>query len=322
MSASFRKIDYSLRPAKYAERKMFVEILRRLAAFQPVEDYAYIGFGSVWFSDFTLFHRALGIKSMVSIEQAVEARERIEANKPFQIRVEYDSSSSALPKMEWDRRVIVWLDYDGPLNTSMLQDVRTVAARCLSGSVIAVSVQCMRAPEYTAYEVEKATDENAIGAIERFRNAFGRQRVPPEASDEDLISWPYGKLSRNMLRSEIDSALANRNTGGDNPLSFLPICEIEYQDDARMTTLIGLVADTADIQRYPLCGFDRLDFMPAPGQPIRIDMPKLTIRELRYLEQQLPLGDNEVSFGAIPTSDANKFIRMYRYFPNFAVMEA
>ncbi|WP_313513173.1 O-methyltransferase [Pseudomonas sp.] len=322
MSASFRKIDYSLRPAKYAERKMLVEILRRLAAFQPVEDYAYIGFGSVWFSDFTLFHRALGIKEMISIEQASDARVRIDANKPFQIKIEYAKSSAALPRIDWTGRKIIWLDYDGPLSLSMLDDVRIVSNRVASGSVVAVSVQCMKAPEYIAAESEKETDEHAIGAIDRFRQVFGRQRVPQDASDEDLVSWFYGKLSRNMLRLEIEATLAGRDAGHANGLRFQPICEIEYQDDAKMTTLVGLVVDDEDAMIYPRCGFDRLDFISDDGRPIKIDMPKLTIRELRYIEQQLPLNGGDLSLGAIPQSDANKFIKMYRYFPNFAVMEA
>jgi len=125
-----------------------------------------------------------------------------------------------------------------------------------------------------------------------------------------------------MLRLEIEATLAGRDAGHANGLRFQPICEIEYQDDAKMTTLVGLVVDDEDAMIYPRCGFDRLDFISDDGRPIKIDMPKLTIRELRYIEQQLPLNGGDLSLGAIPQSDANKFIKMYRYFPNFAVMEA
>jgi hypothetical protein len=101
MSASFRRIDYSLRPAKHAERRMLCDIFRRLRPFGRIEDYVYVGFGSVWFSDFALFHRALGIKRMISIEQAETARDRIEANKPFQIPVIYNQSTNVLPTLDW-----------------------------------------------------------------------------------------------------------------------------------------------------------------------------------------------------------------------------
>ena len=89
MSGSFKRIDYSLRPAKHAERRMLCDIFRRLRPFGRVENYVYVGFGSIWFSDFMLMHRSLGIKDMISIEHSIESRDRIEDNKPFRIPVDY-----------------------------------------------------------------------------------------------------------------------------------------------------------------------------------------------------------------------------------------
>jgi len=74
MTASYQLIDYSVRPAKFAERKMLSEMLGRLKVFGSLETYRYIGFGSIWFSDCVLFHRALGIEHMVSIGIFVERR--------------------------------------------------------------------------------------------------------------------------------------------------------------------------------------------------------------------------------------------------------
>ncbi len=61
MKPSYEKIHYGLRPAKNIERKMMCECFWRLSAFHPVHNYRYIGFGSVYFSDFLLFHKVLGI---------------------------------------------------------------------------------------------------------------------------------------------------------------------------------------------------------------------------------------------------------------------
>ena len=68
MTARYRRVDYSLRPAKHAERRMLAEVFRRLRPFQPIEDYTYIGFGGLWFVDFALIHRMLGVHKMISIE--------------------------------------------------------------------------------------------------------------------------------------------------------------------------------------------------------------------------------------------------------------
>ncbi|ABY96435.1 hypothetical protein PputGB1_0524 [Pseudomonas putida GB-1] len=297
-----------------------VDIFRRLTPFQPIEDYGYVGFGSVWFSDFILFHKSLGIKNMVSIEASEGARERFEENRPFQISMKFSNSSEALPKLNWDQRTIAWLDYDDTLVTSMLHDVRSVASRAVSGSILAVSVQCMKAKALIEYHEEN--DPSKASAIERFRQTFGRERVPDEARDEDLAGWPYGKLCRKILTTEIELALSDRNTNPETAMQFIPICEIEYQDDARMTTIVGIFVSPEEIERYKSCSFNKLDFMPIDNKAIRIEMPKLTVRELRKIEQQLPnIEGVELSLGSIPRSDAEKFCKMYRYFPNFAVME-
>ncbi|MNR45382.1 hypothetical protein D3C85_1642210 [compost metagenome] len=90
-----------------------------------------------------------------------------------------------------------------------------------------------------------------------------------------------------------------------------------------MTTVVGIFVSPEEMGRYELCSFSKLDFIPLNNKAIRIEMPKLTVRELRKIEQQLPSVEGiELSLGSIPRSDAEKFCKMYRYFPNFAVMEA
>ena len=321
MTSSFRKINYSLRPAKHAERRMLCEIFGRLGPFQPVERYIYLGFGSVWFADFILFHRHLGIREMISIERVANARARIEDNKPFRaVTVHYREATRVLPRLKWNRRYFVWLDYDEPLLPEMLIDTRTVADRAPSGTVLAVSVQCHKAREYAAAESEPGGQSG----IERFRNEFGRQRVAQKVSEEDLMGWPFGALCRSIIASEIEAALAVRNgpVQGADVLSFRPICEIEYEDGAKMTTIVGLLAAAKDDQFVEACGFDRLDFMPAHGRPVRIRVPNLTVREVRKLEQQLPqLRAGKLELGSIPAAEAKAFADLYRYLPNFAVLE-
>ena len=68
MAKSFTKIDYRLRPAKAVERRMMAEAFLRLRPFGSVESYRYIGMGSVYFSDFLLFHGLCGFDPMSSLE--------------------------------------------------------------------------------------------------------------------------------------------------------------------------------------------------------------------------------------------------------------
>lgn len=321
MTASFKRIDYSLRPAKHAERRMLCDVFRRLKPFGRVEEYVYVGFGSIWFADFTLMHRSLGIKDMISIEQVETARERIEDNKPFRIPVDYRQSKYALLDLDWKRKQFLWLDYDDPLSVNILLDLRTVVSRACSGTVLSVSVQCSRAPQYA--EAEQDTTPDAPNAVDRFITVFGRQRVSPEVGAKDLVGWPFGKLSRAMLIQEIHSELAIRNSShADIEMCCRLICEIEYEDGAKMATISVIFYSPQDESIMDQCHFEGLDFMPITATPIRITVPKLTGREFKRLESQLPLAhDGQLVLGTIPAADANHFAKMYRYLPNFAVLE-
>jgi hypothetical protein len=322
MSASFRRIDYSLHPAKHAERRMLCEIFRRLWPFQPIDEYVYVGFGSVWFADFVLFHRVLGIRNMISIEKSAGARERFKANMPFgNITMDFRESSVALPSLDWDQKYFLWLDYDDPLLESMLLDVSTVAMHAPSGTLLAVSLQCQQ-----AREVQEASGEpKGASAMTRFRDRFGRDRVPSDVFEDDLYGWPFGGVSRRMLASEIRSALAVRNAviPEERRIVFHHVCDIEYEDGAKMTTAVGLFVANSDAGRVAECGFDRLDFMHHGTAVRRIRVPKLTIREIRSLERQLPQPNlDDLALGAIPRAEAEAFAEIYRYLPNFAVMES
>jgi hypothetical protein len=320
MTASFEKIDYSLRPAKYAERRMLRDIFRRLSVFDQPEDYSYVGFGSVWFSDFILFHRALGVRSMLSIEKANAARTRIQDNLPFRIGLDFRHSNTALSKHNWEPRQFVWLDYDDPLRIEMLQDVRTVVARIRSGSILAVTVQAERAREID--QAESDGDGSGLSAIDRFREFFTASRIPDDKFDDDLIGRPFANFSRKILLNEIDSALAVRQPrSGPDLMSFIPICSFEYADGVLMTTIVGLFYNHAERLKVEHCNFASLDFITSDGSVIEIEVPKLTLREMHSLEAQLPRNGQQLELGSIPSDEADKFAKYYRYFPNFAVVE-
>jgi hypothetical protein len=281
-----------------------------------------VGFGAIWFSDFSLIHRMLGVKEMISFEQTASAEPRIEENKPFRIKVDYRTSSKALPDLDWNRDQFLWLDYDDPLATYMLLDARTVAKRAKSGSVLSISVQCHQAPQVAIAATDQSA--NAPTALNHFIDTFGRDRVPLEVTEDQLYAWQYGALCRRMLLQEIEAELATRNStlSEEDQILFHQICEIEYVDGAKMTTITGIFYARKEQHLLEECHFELLDFNKLPPAPIRIEVPKLTLREFKKLESQLPLAHGiALDLGSIPPNEANRFVELYRYLPNFAVLE-
>src|SRR5437868_13211604 len=115
-----RIVNYSLRPAKNIERKMMAEAFARLAPLRPLTKYRYIGFGSEFFNDFSLYHQALGITDMISIERDATRVERCEFNRPYKsIDLIPGEASAVLQKLSWTKPSIVWLDDTKKLDRKM-----------------------------------------------------------------------------------------------------------------------------------------------------------------------------------------------------------
>jgi len=81
--SSYEKVNYLLRLRKQIERKIIIEMLQKLSKEIQVDKYHYIGFGSVYFADFILFHKYLHINDMTSLERDRKKRKRFGFNLPY-----------------------------------------------------------------------------------------------------------------------------------------------------------------------------------------------------------------------------------------------
>ena len=217
MTASFRKIDYSLRPAKHAERKMLSEIFGRMRVFEPLSSYQYIGFGSLWFSDFYLFHKLHGVSELISIEKTMDkkVKSRFKDNVPYKnINLRFGHASDELPRLNWGKRAFVWLDYDGTFNGEIVQDLRAVLMRVRSGSLVTIS--------YNTESAEEVDAENGgASPLNAFYTKYSKWGLSNGSFTEvDLRSWRFSELSRGLLLNAAEDALATRNARdrGTGPL--------------------------------------------------------------------------------------------------------
>ena len=335
--ASYRQIDYSLRPAKSIERKMLAEAFRRLTFFDHVSNYRYIGFGSTYFTDFILFHRTLGIRDMISIEERVTDKPRFEFNRPFNcIRMEYENSNTVLPREDWDKEVIIWLDYDKGLNIQKLQDIACVCTKAVSGSVLIVTVNARPVDVLRNRDLE-TEEEMQQFRLKKFTENVGESRAS-DFSSTDLEGWNLAKTYRKVILNEVDQTLADRNglLSDKKKMRSKPLFNFHYSDGQKMLTVGVLLYAEEDGEKVKMCDFEDpgLDFIRTGSEAYQIQVPRLTHRERRYLDKKLPLiAGEEVEEGesatdveedvdiGIPPADVERYIRLYRYFPNFAETE-
>jgi hypothetical protein len=310
VAPSYETINYSLRAAKQIERKMICEASKKLAEFCLLEAYRYVGFGSVFFSDFIMIHRMLSISKMVSIEKDEHKKPRFEFNKPYAcIKLEFGNSTTVLPVIGWNDRTILWLDYDGPLDGDVLSDVSSFCANAISGSLLLVSVNA-HPPSSDIKPVDWLTEK------------VGSKYVPLEIEKTNFSGWNFAKLVRRILCSTIKSALNDRNgaLGEYEKLEWHQVISFDYQDGAKMTTIGGVVVSKSERPHFDKCAFSALEFhISDPQESYRIEVPILTRRELRHLDQQLPLIEgSHLKGNGIPAGQLRQYEKVYRYYPNFA----
>ena len=302
MAGTYRTINYSLRPAKAIERKMLCEAFRRIHQFGRVEDYRYVGFGSIYFSDFSLFHRALGIDDMISIEEDVYARDCFEFNKPFScIELDFRHSSESLPTLDWNLKTIAWLDYDEKLNESKLEDVATLCTRACSGSMMIVSVNAE--PEREPSEDEKKEFETETGqpfSVDGYRLRVFRSRLqdgtPSNLSGSDLRGKGVAIASHRILQNTIAETLSNRNQilPQEERVNYQQLFHFHYNDGALMLTVGGIFFKEGDRSKFDACEFHSLDFVRYGDEAIMIRAACLTLKELRFLNAQLPTKEDDI----------------------------
>lgn len=317
-TGSYRKINYSLRPSKSIERKMLAEAIQRLSHFGRLSTYRYVGFGSTYFSDFKLFHKLLGIKKMVSIEEDVNNQNRFKFNRPFScVRMELGKSTSILPRLSWREKSIVWLDYDGVLTADVLNDVSFCLANVPSGSMLIVSLNAN--PEM--FDNSVLPEMRPEKRLESLKERVGTDKVPIDIAGSNLGGWGTAEIYRRIILNEIQETLSQRNGFRRFPIVFEQLFNFHYADGAKMLTLGGIVFREDQRELFLKCEFHQLDFIRPDKDDYSIDPPNLTFREIHFIDRHLPNRINTVSLDGLPIDDIRKYSKLYRYFPTFSETE-
>lgn len=313
MARSFEAINYMLRPNKNVERKLIAETLLHLKASFPIKDYRYVGFGSMWFSDFVLMHRSVGLSDLVSIER--ERPKRVEFNKPFGcIDVQFGDASDRLGEVLSSKKpAIVWLDYDGGLEAAMGGDIELAVSSLQSGSMVLVTVNAM-----VGQLDGRRRDGEAISPIEYLTEIVGSPTIKTKADQLTRANFP--QLVADILHERLKSAVLSYVPGSH----YHPIWTFQYKDDAIMITVGGMIADDADQEKIEAPGALKLPFV-SPSQCYQIELPVLTEKEKRALDRLLPT-DAAIAPEGLPFElrlrEIEAYRRFYLQYPVFNEMAA
>jgi hypothetical protein len=301
---SYRTVQYELRSAKQVERRMLIDALQTLSGEGwDISNYQYTGMGSVYFVDFVLLHKFLGINDMWSVEFDEDITKRVKFNRPFSfIKLFMDDVGDVIPQLSPRKRHILWIDYDTIVSGKVVQDVMLAAGRLSRGSILLVTV-----------DVEPPVRDGGPRKWKEYFNSEVKQYLRPNSR--------FGR--DNIVRVNLD-VLANAisaATAGRLGLEFLPLFSFDYRDGHRMLTMGGMFIDPNErakmmAGRLAERGYIRFSF---EDDPYRINVPRVTRKERLYLEGAMPCRD-----GWVPTSfemeaeDVRSYSEIYRFFPVYA----
>ena len=249
---------------------------------------------------------------MISIEKDAINKQRFEFNLPFKcIDIMYGNSNEELPKIDWNYKTIIWLDYDGKISLEILTDIKLVTSKLISGSVIIVSVNAE--PDIYDKDIEERLD--------CLKSTLGKDKVPYDIKASELSGWGFAKVLRRIINNEIEETLSGRNGGLHDlqKLTYNQVFNFNYDDGAKMLTVGGVVFDDSQSAHFDQSGFKHIEFIKESDEPYKIEVPNLTFKEIRRLNEQLPRKTGDIlKLPDVPDTDVEKYAKIYRYFPAFS----
>lgn len=287
---------------------MLIDVLQMLAmAHFPIRDYQYTGFGSIYFVDFVLFHKLLGIRRMLSIEHQQKVKRRVKFNRPYAcVDIVMRSATEVIPTLSPDRKHILWLDYDDVLSSNHLTDIRLAATYLSPGSILLVTIDV---------EPPGHASDGPREWMEYFHDEAGELAH----SFRDVKDFRESNLPRINVQI-VDHAL-RAGLAGRQDVVFSPLFNFLYADGHRMVTFGGML--TTETERRHLRGskvgdahFVRFDLRKPP---FKICVPRLTRKERNYLDSMMPCRKGwKPSEFEISVEDIQAYREIYPYFPAYA----
>ena len=321
-------VAYRLRPSKAVDRELFVSLLGRLAATLKIENHMYVGLGGAFLEEFRLLHARTGIVDMVCVEQEESVHERQKFNRPIStIQCVHDSLEDYLDEAEFNKPVVLWLDYTDPRQMrSQIDCFCSQVATLPLHSVVRITLNAnpgsLGTPDKD--EIIISLSSRSSGSkptlqewrLERLRERLA-EFVPVEFAPKDLETRAFGPGLIRILRLALDRSL-------EGYFDRKPIWAFSthYSDGQPMVTATVVVVPTVDTAIEAIV--NEWSFRPDDEEPLVIDLPALSTRERLTLEcsdDPAKCLDYDLPKSDLRTDPVQSFMTLYRVFPHFATVD-
>lgn len=317
-------IPYQLRPNKFIDRQLFMELLSRLIVPRCPEKYVYVSMGGRHLIDHHAVYNQLGIEAQYSFDHDANEVERQRLNRPTGKTVCARLDSADLP-LKLDeilatfprkRNLIVWLDYTGTERRTQFQEVVQTLVRLRDGDVFRVTLNA------SAGSLSKGDDWKTAGAPDpgKYRADRLREQI------EEYMPTAITSISDTGLTSTLAQCLELAVKGAEAQKATLrisPALLTTYRDGARMLTATVAISEGNVEIPFPPPAFSRWKYSCRGWDDIQeIYAPVLSTRERGRLDARLHGGATKMldSLKFFPNKDRPRSLealRSYREFHRF-----
>ncbi len=283
----FEQIDFSIRPSKQIERKLFIELIQNLSRADIfIGEYEYIGFGSIYYIDFIMFHKYLHIKQMTCVERE-DIPNRMAFNKPYDfIQLFMGPLSDLMPDLKEDNKYLIWLDENKILTKEMLSDINNLIGFLSNGSILFITVNAQPNSYLPYNKIPDTWDSDNTAPskqemlITNLTIEFGKYAGKIDKSEVTKKAFP--QLLARILKTRIETSMLDRK--GD---SFYQLINYRYDEGTQMLTIGGIINSDEKNKDLEKSGIYNLSFTTKNTKPIEISVPPLTLREKQWLDKHL-----------------------------------
>lgn len=305
--SSSEKINYYIRPAKQVERKLMIEALQCLKKSYDISRYNYVGMGSLYFVDFQMVHKFLGINKMISMEMDEEKIKRYEFNKPYTfIEVIPGLSTQTLPTLNWNQQMLIWLDYDSKISKSMIEDIQIICQNSRRGNILIVTIDAE--PKRFEDEYPKDHQQRMLSRLDNIKMIL-HPHYPTDIRPSDLSLKKFPSLLHRIVTDTI------KDTLGIKHFDFFQIFNIVYEDTSQMYTF-GCVFEKDEKKISESCVLD-LQYVSPGANLKKIKLPILTQKEKIYFDKLIPNIQKKLKCFEMSQEKLSNYEEYYKYYPQY-----
>ena len=324
------QIAYNIRPNKFVERQLFVELLAKVCD-DPPNQYVYVSLGGPMLEDQRLVHQRLGFRKLISLEgDSVIHKRQLFNCRPSYIKCrkcsteEFVSNFDDFTNLYNDEKFLIWFDYsDASARLTQIMEFETLLSRLENGDIIKIT---MNANPKTLGEQQRGEKDDEV------------QKRRAEVLHDDLgdylpVSFEHTEMTNRGIVPILCHAIkqaslrAVRNDPDSQPI---PLAAFVYRDGPhQMLTVTVRHTAKSDVESYrEKMKTMEWQYLPSDWEDAKkINVPNLSPAERVHIEKLLFSDDLKTIHDDLPfcfdedpeasLAILEEYAKHYRRYPSY-----